>query len=178
MVYSNKMKFLFIGFTIAVINSCSDQKLEPGKIPTQQQINSSMEEYNRQFARDESVQIVSYIERRGWEMQSTGTGLRYMIYEMKDSPIAKMGDLVEIEYEVSLLNGDVLYSSEESGSRSLEIGKANIESGLHEGLLLMKIGERAKFILPSHLAHGLSGDNEKIPPRSSVVYDIKLLNKK
>jgi FKBP-type peptidyl-prolyl cis-trans isomerase FkpA len=121
---------------------------------------------------------VSYIERRGWEMQSTGTGLRYMIYEMKDSPLAKMGDLVEIEYEVSLLNGDVLYSSEESGSRSLEIGKANIESGLHEGLLLMKIGERAKFILPSHLAHGLSGDNEKIPPRSSVVYDIKLLNKK
>ncbi len=172
------MKWTFLVISFAAIQSCSDQSSESQKVPTQQEVNRSMEEYNRQFARDESAQIDSYIERRDWDMLTTGTGLRYMIYEKKEASSAITGDLVEINYEVSLLNGDVIYTSKVSGSRTIEIGKANIESGLHEGLLLMNFGEKAKFILPSHLAHGLSGDNDKIPPRSSVVYDIELVSKK
>ena len=173
-----KMKWTLLVAAIATVQSCSDKSTETQRVPTQQEINRSMEEYNRQFARDESAQIEGYIERREWEMQTTGTGLRYMIYKMNDGLSTSMGDIVEIEYEVSLLNGDVVYTSKDSGPRILEIGKANIESGLHEGLLLLKVGEKAMFILPSHLAHGLSGDNDKIPPRSSVVYDIEIVSKK
>jgi FKBP-type peptidyl-prolyl cis-trans isomerase len=55
------------------------------------------------------------------------------------------------------------------------IGKDNIESGLHEALQLMRIGDKMRFILPSHLAHGLIGDQTKIPPRASVIYEIELL---
>ena len=54
----------------------------------------------------------------------------------------------------------------------------NVETGLHEGIKYMKVGEKAKMILPSHLAHGLIGDSKKIPPRSTIVYDIELLDLK
>jgi FKBP-type peptidyl-prolyl cis-trans isomerase len=46
---------------------------------------------------------------------------------------------------------------------------------LHEGIQLLHVGDKAIFILPSHLAHGLLGDEDKIPPHSAVIYDIELL---
>jgi FKBP-type peptidyl-prolyl cis-trans isomerase FkpA len=32
------------------------------------------------------------------------------------------------------------------------------------------------MILPSHLAHGLLGDDNKIPPKASVIYELELLS--
>jgi len=43
-------------------------------------------------------------------------------------------------------------------------------------MLLMNKGAKAKFILPSHLAHGLLGDENKIPSNATVIYDIELLD--
>jgi len=42
-------------------------------------------------------------------------------------------------------------------------------------LMLMQEKERAVLIFPPHLAHGIIGDGENIPPRSILVYDIKIL---
>lgn len=177
MKHSIKMKLSLISFLIAVGVSCNQNPKYESDLPTQKEVNRSMEDVNRQFAKDEAAQIDGYIARRGWKMKTTGTGLRFMIEHSTDGDSIKMGDVVEVNFEVSLLNGDLVYTSDENGTRAIEIGKANIESGLHEGLQLMKVGESAMFILPSHLAHGLTGDNQKIPPRSSVVYDIDLIRK-
>ena len=46
---------------------------------------------------------------------------------------------------------------------------------LEEGILLLKEGDRAKFIIPSHLAFGLLGDMKKIPAKAVLVYDIELI---
>jgi FKBP-type peptidyl-prolyl cis-trans isomerase FkpA len=54
----------------------------------------------------------------------------------------------------------------------------NVESGLHEGILYMNEGSKALLVIPSHLAHGLVGDMNKIPPKSTIVYDIELLELK
>ena len=55
------------------------------------------------------------------------------------------------------------------------IEKTDIESGLHEALKYMCTNDKALFILPSHLAHGLIGDQDKIPPLQSLIYDIHLI---
>jgi len=39
----------------------------------------------------------------------------------------------------------------------------------------MRVGDKAKFIVPSHLGHGLSGDFEKIPPLTTLVIDLELV---
>ena len=54
----------------------------------------------------------------------------------------------------------------------------DVEAGLHEGIQKLAIGDKAIFILPAHLAHGVSGDQSAIPPQSPLVYDIELIAKK
>jgi FKBP-type peptidyl-prolyl cis-trans isomerase len=53
-----------------------------------------------------------------------------------------------------------------------------VESGMHEAVLLMHVGGKAKFILPSYMANGLQGDNDKIPPMSAILVDLELLEVK
>ena len=52
------------------------------------------------------------------------------------------------------------------------------ESGLHEALKYLKVGDKAIIILPHFAAHGILGDMNKIPPLSTVVYDIEVLDAK
>ena len=172
---ATEMKWLLVILCISCAQACDERGKDDKKVPTQQEVNKGMENINRQFSRDEQVMIEAYIQRRGWEMSETGTGLRYMIYEHGTGDSAVNGQRAVVNYSVSLLDGTEVYSSKQDGSTSFLIGKDNVESGLHEGILLLRIGDRAKFILPSHLAHGLTGDNDKIPPRSTVLYDIELL---
>jgi FKBP-type peptidyl-prolyl cis-trans isomerase len=81
----------------------------------------------------------------------------------------------KLKFSVSLLDGTLCYSSDSSGLESFIIDHDQVESGLHEGIKLLHEGDKAKFILPSHLAHGLIGDKDKIPRRSPIVYDIELI---
>ncbi|NOQ73689.1 MAG: hypothetical protein GQ574_16905 [Crocinitomix sp.] len=132
---------------------------------------------NAQFATEESEEIDLFLSTHpDWSMISTGTGLRYMVYHKSESlDTAKVGNTVTVHFDISLLSGDVCYSSSENGPESFIVEKSDIESGLHEGVQFMCVGDKAKFIIPSHAAHGLVGDTEKIPPLSPVIYDIELL---
>ena len=173
---TSPMKFIALIISLFAINSCNQKTREtPENFPTQREVNRSLEDINRKFMLDESAMIDAYIERKRLKMNSTGTGLRYNLENIGTGELAKNGQRATVSYKISLLDGREIYNSENDGNKDFVIGHDHVESGLHEGILLMKVGDRAKFILPSHLAHGLSGDNNKIPPRSSVVYDIQLI---
>jgi len=167
---------LIISIFIAV-QSCQERTPSGShSLPTQRDVNRSMEDINRQMALEEDAVIEGYAERRGWDLIKTGTGLRYMIYESNEAgETAIDGQIVTLEYKVSLMDGAEIYSSDDDGPRSFKIGQDNVESGLHEAMTYLKLGDKARIILPSHLAHGLTGDNNKIPPRSTVIYDVELI---
>ena len=67
----------------------------------------------------------------------TGTGLRYQIHEDGDGVLIKEGDIVTLEYEIGLLNGDMIYSSENDGVKTFMVGRGGVESGLEEAILKM-----------------------------------------
>ena len=123
----------------------------------------------------ENEQIEAFVKRYKWDVTKTGTGLRYMIYKEGRGEKAKEGQYATVDFVVTLLNGDTAYSTEKDRPQQFLIGMDNVESGLHEGIQYMRVGDRAKLILPSYLAHGLVGDLNKIPPRSTIIYDIELL---
>ena len=125
--------------------------------------------------RQEEHDIEAYIKRRNLTMKTSGTGLRYLILKEGDGAKAVKGDLVKVNYRVELLDGTLCYSSDIKGAQAFVVEKDQVESGIHEGIKLLAQGAKAKFILPSHLAYGLTGDQEKIPPQSPVVYDIELI---
>jgi FKBP-type peptidyl-prolyl cis-trans isomerase len=142
---------------------------------TQKEIKENLIEANKIAAQKESIQIDGYVARRKLEVTKTGTGLRYVIYKEGTGEKAVNGKIAVVKYEVSLIDGTVCYSTKEKGAEEFIIGKDNVESGLHEGITYMKVGDKAKIIIPSYLAHGLAGDFKKIPVRSTIIYDIELI---
>lgn len=168
-----------IRVTIALIllfHACGERPKETPAAKNMQQNEDPLIRANKQLVKEESRNIDNYIRRRGWDMKETGTGLRYMIYENGKGVKAQTGQIALIDFTVTLLDGTECYSSKNSGPQEFRIGQDNVESGLHEALLLMHVGDKGKFILPPHLAHGLIGDMNKIPARSTIIYDVHLLS--
>jgi FKBP-type peptidyl-prolyl cis-trans isomerase FkpA len=138
-------------------------------------MSDSLVNYNRGVVRTEDQQIDDFIDRYGWKMTKTGTGLRYLIFQKGYGAKAIKGKVAVIRYTLRFLNGTLCYSSDKDGLKEFKIGYGNVESGVEEGILLMHVGDRAKFIVPSHLAFGLLGDQNKIPQQATLVYDIELV---
>ena len=131
--------------------------------------------YNRGIMKTEDQEIADYLERRGWEMNTTSTGLRYVIYYKGNGTFMSPGKKISLHYEVTLLDGRKLYSSEQTGPKEFIQGKAEVEPGLNELVLLLRGGDKAKAILPAHLAYGLLGDQNLIPPGATLVYDVEVI---
>ncbi|MBN8702957.1 MAG: FKBP-type peptidyl-prolyl cis-trans isomerase [Bacteroidetes bacterium] len=166
--------FLHITLFLFVLLSCNNNKGR--KNVSESTLKEPLIDANKKMVKQESDEIDQYVKLQGWKMRTSGSGLRYMIYDTTNKPFAQNGQMAKVKYKISLLDGTVCYSSEKNGFKEFLIGQDHVESGLHEGIRYMKEGEKALFVMPSHLAHGLSGDNDKVPPRSSLVFDIELIS--
>jgi gliding motility-associated peptidyl-prolyl isomerase len=167
------MRYFTLFLLLSLIISCRENT-KPANQINQQQLQEPLIRINKRLMQKESSEINAYILRKKLQMKQSGTGLRYQILNQGSGDFVKSGMLVTVNYSVALLDGTPCYSSDSSGPRTFRVDQDQIESGLHEGIKLMKKGEKAKFILPSHLAFGLVGDDNKIPGRATVVYEIEL----
>jgi FKBP-type peptidyl-prolyl cis-trans isomerase len=118
----------------------------------------------------------AFVQRNKWNMQQTPSGLWYIIIHEGNGKPARSGDMITLAYRLELLDGTLCYSSDSLGLKHFRIGQGGVESGLEEGVLLMKEGDSARLILPPHLAHGLTGDGKRIPARSIIKYEIDIIN--
>jgi FKBP-type peptidyl-prolyl cis-trans isomerase len=172
--------FFLIGLSASMFISCGNGKEQkPAKqIDTVNVYKKPLENVNKRLVKTEDEEINDFIARHGWKMNTTGTGLRYLIYKNGNGESSERGKVAKMNFSVRLITGDLCYSSKEEGPKEMLLGKSGEISGLEEALLLMKVGDKAKFIIPSHLAFGLLGDENKIPKRATLVYDIELLDVK
>ncbi len=165
-------------FSALIFYSCGDNPGQSRATRHLSMMDDSLIQYNKSIVSKEDQQIDDFIERHSLQMKKTSTGLRYQIIRSgKGIPAAK-DKTASIIFTVRLLNGDPCYSSGPDHPREFVIGHSTVESGLEEGILLMNVGDRAKFIVPSHLAFGLLGDQDKIPERATLVYDVELIKVK
>lgn len=88
----------------------------------------------------------------------------------------KLGDEVTFEYNITDLEGNVIYSKEELGIMKYRIDKEDFIFALQLGIKLMKVGETIIFVIPSYNAFGISGDGEKIGINQSIKSTVTLLN--
>lgn len=171
------MKNISFFILVFLFVSCNNNTANQSKID-KTKIEESLVKVNKKLVKSEDEQINDFIVRYDWDMKQTGSGLRYMIYDHGSGPKAVRGQVAIVAFTVNLLDGTVCYSSDTEGLKEFQIGQGEVESGLEEGILLMKKGDRAKFIIPSHLAFGLMGDTNKIPAKAALVYDIELVELK
>jgi FKBP-type peptidyl-prolyl cis-trans isomerase FkpA len=169
--------FAVAGFAI-FLASCGEDPRPSRSTSNIRMMDDTLIKYNKGVALTEDQEIKDFAARYGWDIRSTQTGLRYLIYKQGSGPIAQRGRIAVVRYQVNLLNGKKVYSSDSLGPKEFVISHGGVEPGLEEGILLLRTGDRAKFILPSRLAFGLLGDGNKIPPGAALVYDLELVAQK
>ncbi len=169
------LAFAGVILLVLFVSSCKSGKNNDDNQTEKQNYNQILIRINKYLVKEDRERIESYIKRKGWNMQESPTGFWYEIYEHGDGPQAESGDIATINYRIELLDGTLCYTSDSLGPKTFKINHANVESGLHQGILLMHEGDKARFILPPYLAHGLLGDQRKIPPRAIIVYFVDLI---
>jgi FKBP-type peptidyl-prolyl cis-trans isomerase len=164
---------------IILIDSCRPEKLDQEKPKSSWSENHSVD-FNREINEREQLQIRLFLEHnKSLKMNLTNSGLRYMIYKKgNNDSFAKSGQTVYARLKIELLNGTVCHETPKGETENFVLEHSDKESGVHEALRFMKKGEHAKLILPSHLAHGLLGDRDKIPPQSILYIDLELVELK
>lgn len=168
------MKFLHALVLLFFICSMSCTSKEKQAVDVEWTKEKSME-LNKTIALEEKISIKLFLAQHStWKMIETGSGLQYYIYEKGVGEMPKIGSVVDVEYSIKMLDGTLCYKTEKDEVIEVVIDHSQVETGVQEGLKKMKQGDRAKMIIPSHLAHGLTGDLDKIKPLTPIVVDIYL----
>jgi FKBP-type peptidyl-prolyl cis-trans isomerase len=166
---------LFILTTCFVLISCGSSTVEMNK-PHKDKSGETMIRVNKIMVENDVELIKAYIKRHDWQMKETESGLWYEVFKKGNGMKIKHGMEVSMRCKLELLDGTVCNISDSIKIKNVKAGLGKVEAGLDEGILLMQFGDCARFILPPHLAYGLSGDNKCIPPRSIIVYTIEIIN--
>ncbi len=109
----------------------------------------------------------------------TTSGLRYKILQNGDGKLAIKGANVSVHYKGQLLDGTVFDSSyKRKQPIDFPVGVGQVIAGWDEGILLLKVGDKARFVIPSNLAYGESGAGGVIPPNATLIFDVELMDVK
>ena len=84
-----------------------------------------------------------------------------------------------MHYQGALIDGTVFDSSyKRKEPIEFQLGIGQVISGWDEGLQLLHVGDKARFVIPSDLAYGSAGAGGVIPPDATLVFDVELMDVK
>jgi FKBP-type peptidyl-prolyl cis-trans isomerase len=106
----------------------------------------------------------------------TASGLKYRITKNGTGNSPVRGDRVRVHYTGKLLNGQVFDSSLNKTSFKFTLGIGEVIEGWDEGVALLKVGSKATFIIPPHLAYGDEEVDALITPNTTLVFDVELIS--
>lgn len=174
------LPLLILCWLITVSASCNKSRQREAAIrlresEQEQKLREDLIRQNRDLVLEEQEAISAYIERLGIDsVTKTATGLHFRLLRKGTGRQARLLNRVELSYEAKLIDGKFCYSSDSTGRLKFILGQSEEPSGLQEAILKMKEGEKALVIIPSYLAHGVSGDGICVPGSTSMVYTIRL----
>ena len=100
------------------------------------------------------------------EIFTAGDGINY----------PKKQQTVTVHYTGYLADGSQFDSSRDRGKPfKFKLGAEQVIPGLDEGVAQLSIGERAKIVIPPHLAYKKKGFPGLIPPNATLIFDIELV---
>ncbi|GHU72335.1 peptidyl-prolyl cis-trans isomerase [Spirochaetia bacterium] len=157
---------------------------------------ASVEGENSRYSLDEAVQLVQtafraamirraeenkaqeaqYLAENGRrdKVSTTESGLQYEVISSRGGAKPGGGALVRVNYEGTLTDGTVFDSTWER-NEAAEFPLDQVIPGWNEGIQLMGVGDTYVFYIPSGLAYGEQGAGEVIPPFSTLIFKVELL---
>jgi peptidylprolyl isomerase len=107
---------------------------------------------------------------------TTKSGLQYLEIITGVGAVPETGNIVKMNYIVSLPDGTVIYTTYTSDNPEKVVwGRTELLPGWEEGVGMMKAGGKAKLVLPPELALGAEGAGN-VPPNSQLIMEIELVS--
>ena len=119
------------------------------------------------------------MEKLAAGFEKTESGLRYQFIQRGEVKKAESGKTVAVHYEGSLENGKVFDSSyPRKKPIEFRLGQGQVIEGWDEGIALLRVGDKARFVIPSYLGYGSHGAGGAIPPNATLIFDVELMEVK
>lgn len=124
----------------------------------------------------EIVEAPKSFDVSGKDTVTTSSGLKIIKLNNTEGNQPSNGKIVQVHYSGYLENGKMFDSSVERGQPlDFPIGQGRVIKGWDEGIALLKVGEKARLIIPHELAYGEKGYPPVIPAKSTLIFDVELI---
>lgn len=169
-------KHITLLLTLLFLWSCkTPEARKPISVKTGSFIDASVER-NKALNAKEQASILKLMEQKqGNNYIASESGFWYY-YNIKTEidtlKTPNFGDVVNYNYNIKNLNGNVIYSKADIKTQTYAMDKEELFTGLREGLKLMKTGETVTFIFPSQKAYGYYGDQNKIGSNTPLICEV------
>ncbi|MFN3909240.1 MAG: peptidylprolyl isomerase [Flavobacterium sp.] len=128
---------------------------------------------------EEKKRAEEELDKHSAGFEKTASGLRYQIIQKGNGTKATKGKKVSVHYSGALTNGMVFDSSyKRKQPIDFVLGIGQVIPGWDEGIQLLQVGDKARFVIPSDLAYGSRGAGGVIPPNATLVFDVELMDVK
>lgn len=107
-------------------------------------------------------------------VNSTESGLQFRVLVQGEGVIPARKDRVRVHYTGKLIDGTVFDSSVMRGEPA-EFPVSGVIPGWIEALTLMPVGSKWELTIPQNLAYGERGAGASIPPFSTLIFEVELL---
>ncbi len=145
----------------------------------QMRASQEMMQENQIRAEQEDSLMIEYLDEQEIDSEARESGLVYVETQAGSGQRVQAGDTVRVHYEGRLMDGTVFDSSlERDEPIEFVVGVGQVIPGWDEGITLMNEGGKAQLIIPSYLGYGESGAGEVIPPFSTLIFDVEVVEVK
>jgi len=131
------------------------------------------DERTKEMAAEGAKYLEENRQREG--VNSTESGLQFRVLNQGEGAIPSRQDRVRVHYTGKLTDGTVFDSSVARGEPA-EFPVSGVIAGWIEALTLMPVGSKWELVIPQHLAYGERGAGASIPPFSTLVFEVELLD--
>ncbi len=134
------------------------------------------QDLEKQKAKEKAAELEKQLATHTKNAIKTSSGLQYVILTSSEGEKPQNGQKVSVNYSGFLLDG-TMFDSSYKRNKPFEfvLGQGRVIKGWDEGVALLNKGSKAKFIIPPHLAYGSRGAGGLIPPNSTLIFEVELI---